>query len=112
LDVFIASLTITLRCCVTGYFQQANIDAICPKADAGDCLKASKTLQINVKKLINILGSLEARREKKAAVTSFARERDERHVQLFIIITVSFDSFDFLNCCVVSFPFQPRNARS
>ena len=31
-------------------------------------------------KLTNVAGSLEARREKKAAVTSFARERDERHV--------------------------------
>ena len=69
--------------------QQANLDALCPKPDAGMQSKqrpltaATRTL---LSKSIGILwrihvyfpGSLEARREKKAAVTSFARQRDDR----------------------------------
>ena len=63
--------------------QQANLDALCPKPDAGGERAQRDALSVVAKHLSEVTqltGSLEARREKKAAVTSFARERDERHV--------------------------------
>jgi hypothetical protein len=63
------------RLSVTSPLQQANIDALCPKPDAG----VPTNTQGNSRDEFSILsGSLEARREKKAAVTSFARQRDDR----------------------------------
>ena len=60
---------------VTKRLQQANIEALCPKPDAG---LPTNTQGNSRDEFIVVSGSLEARREKKAAVTSFARQRDDR----------------------------------
>jgi hypothetical protein len=59
--------------------QQANLDALCPKPDAGMQPQPQAPFdQIQLQFHVYFPGSLEARREKKAAVTSFARQRDDR----------------------------------